>query len=328
LAGLLAGAAAGFTLLTAPVAPVLLIWMVVYSPEGKRLSRAAALVAGVVVAFLPLLLLWVQSPGRVIFGVLQYHMFYRRSDWEGATRHDLELLTSWVRSPPVLLLATLAFAGVWFVARKSGWDRSRRAEFYLCGWLALVMGLYVCTPHPTFVQYFIFTVPFFAILGSLGLFGLANQFASGDPAMRRVPLWPMLAVSLLVGLGLARELYDTRDDFSWSKMEKVAHKVNEVTPPGAPLYADETTYFLTHRIPPPGNEYVSSHKLRLAPAFSEFVHIIPQPEYDRRIAAGEFDTIESCDDEDWYKERKLEEIYRQKTEIAECYVFWDRIPRH
>jgi hypothetical protein len=57
------------------------------------------------------------------------------------------------------------------------------------------------------------------------------------------------------------------------------------------------------------------------------VHIIPQAEYDRRIAAGEFDTIESCDEEDWYQERGLEKLYLHKAEIEECYVFWDRAPR-
>ena len=327
LAGLLSGAAAGSTLLTAPVAPVLLIWILVYSPAGKRLARAAAFVTGAAVAFLPLLMLFVQSPGRVIFSVLQYHMFYRRSDWEGATQHDLELLTSCIRSPQALMLAILAAAGVWFVAKKSDWQRARRSEFTLCGWLALTVGIYVSTAHPTFVQYYIFTVPFLAILASMGLFGLVNQFASGDKAMRRIPLWPVIGVSLLTCFALAREIYDSRDDFSWPKMEMVARKVNQVTPAGAPLYADETTYFLTGRIPPPGNEYVSSHKLRLTAAFSEFVHIIPQPEYDDRIAAGEFDTIEGCDEEDWYKDRKLEEIYRQKAAIAECFVFWDRAPK-
>jgi len=328
LAGLLAGLAAESTLLVAPVAPVLLIWMLLYNPAGKKLARAAAFVAGVAVAFVPLLALFIQSPRQVIFGVLQYHIFFRRSDWEGATQHDLELLTSWIQSPQGILLAMLAAAGVWFVRKKSGWDRARQAEFYLAGWIGLVLTIYLATPHPTFVQYFIFSVPFFAILGSLGLFGIAQQFASTEPAMKHVPLWPVAVVGVLMCLGLAKELYDNRDDFSWPRMEKVARKVNEVTAPGAPVYLDEMTYFLSGRIPPPGNEYESSHKLSLPPAFADYVHIIPQAEYDRRIAAGEFDTIESCDEEDWYQERGLEKLYRHKAEIEECYVFWDRAPKN
>jgi hypothetical protein len=60
---------------------------------------------------------------------------------------------------------------------------------------------------------------------------------------------------------------------------------------------------------------------------AELVHIVPQPEFDRRIAAGTYDTIETCDDEDWKKERKLAELYRQKADIADCAVFWDRAPK-
>lgn len=327
LAGLLAGAGAESTLLVAPVAPVLLLWILVYSPAEKRWARAGAFIAGVIAAFSLFLALFVQSPRQVIFGALQYHMFYRRSDWEGATQHDFELLTSWIQSPQTVLLAILMAAGVWFVATKSGWDRARKGEYYLAGWIGAVLTIYLSTPHPTFVQYFIFPVPFFAILASVGLFGIAHQFALGEGEWRSVPTWPVAVVGMLMFLGLCRQLYLDRDDFSWPRMEKVARKVNEVTKPGAPVYLDEMTYFLTGRIPPPGNEYESSHKLSLPPAFAEFVHIIPQAEYDRRIAAGEFDTIETCDEEDWYKDRGLEKLYRQKAEINECYVFWDRAPR-
>ena len=318
LAGLLSGAAAGSTLLTAPAAPVLLIWLVFFSPAGRRLQRGAAFVTGVAVSLLPLLALFAQSPARVMFGVFRYHMFYRRSDWPGATRHDLEVFVSWIGSPQALVLGSLAAAGLWFVAKKSGWDRGRRAEFYLCGWLALAVGIYVSTAHPTFPQYYVFTIPFLAILSSLGLLALAAQLGA------RRALWPALGVSLLMCLGLAKTIYDKRDEQSWPKLEGVAHKVDEVTAPGAALYADEPTYFLTRRIPPPGNEYISSHKLRLPAAFSEMVHIVPQPEFDRRIQAGMFDTVETCEDEDWRKERKLAELYRQKAEIADCAVFWDR----
>jgi hypothetical protein len=328
LAGLLSGLAAESTLLTAIVAPVLLLWIALYTARERRTLHAAAFVGGAVVAFVPLLLLFVQSPRRVVFGVLQYHMFYRRSEWPGATQHDLELLTSWINSPQALILAALALAGVWFVAKKSGWDRARRGEFYLAGWIALALCLYLSTPHPTFVQYFMLPVPFLAILASLGLFGIAQQWSAGWPVCRRIPLWPVAVVGTILALGLARDLYDNRDDFSWPKMEQVAQKVNEVTAPGAPVYLDEMTYFLTGRIPPAGNEYESSHKLTLAPEFAQYVHIIPQAEFDRRIAGGEFATIESCDEADWYQDRMLEQLYRQKAEINDCYVFWDRAPKH
>ncbi len=326
-AGVLSGAAAGSTLLTAAAAPVLLLWALFYSPATKRIALALSFIAGASISLLPLIALFAQSPARVIFDIFRYHMFFRRSDWPGATQHDLELVTAWIQSPQALVLGALALTGIWFVAKRSGWDRRARSEFYLCGWLALAQGTYVSTAHPTFGQYYIFTVPFLGILASVGFFAILRRFAGAELTDSAPPRWPLVAVGLLICLNLARDIYDRRDDFTWPKMQAVARKVDEVTPAGASLYADEPTYFLTKRTPPPGNEYISSHKLRLPAALSELVHIVPQPELDRRIAAGNYDTIETCEDEDWATDRKLAEIYRQKADISDCTVFWDRAPK-
>lgn len=327
LAGCLAGAAAGSTLLTAPTAPVLFLWAVFYTSAGKRIALGASFIAGALVSLIPLITLFAKSPARVIFDIFRYHMFYRRSDWPGATQHDLEVFTSWIQSPQAIILGLLALTGIWFVAKKSGWERNRRSEFYLCGWLALSQGLHVSTAHPTFRQYYIFTVPFLSILASIGFFAIVQRFASADAKDAPLPKWPTVALTLLVCLNLARELYDHSDYTSWRDMEQIARKVDEVTPAGASLYADEPTYFLTRRTPPPGNEYISSHTLRLPPAVANMVHIVPQPEFDRRIAAGMYDTLETCDDEDWIKERKLSELYRKKADVSDCTVFWDRAPK-
>ncbi len=320
LAGLLAGAAAGSTLLTAPVAPVLLLWILVFSPAGKKLSRAAVFLAGAVLSWIPLIALFAKSPARFLFDVFRYHIFFRRSDWPGATRHDLEVFAGWIDNPQVLILLALAVAGLWFIARKSGWESLRRQEFYLCGWLAIALAIHVSIAHPTFPMYYVFTLPFLGILASVGLFAMATQFGV------RHGFWPTLALGLLFCVNLGKQVYDERDKETWPNLEKVARQVDEVTPRGAMLYADEPTYFLTRRPPPPGNEYISSHKLRLPADLAELVHIVPQPEWDRRIAAGAFDTIETCDEEDWIKDRKLEEIYGQKAEPADCAVFWGKAP--
>ena len=321
IAGLLSSAAAGSTLLTAPVAPVLLIWSFVYNPAGKKLWRAVAFLCGALISQLPLLILFAQSPTRVIFNVLRYHMFYRQSDWPGAIPHDIGIYFAWLHSPQALILGTLTLSGLWFIANKSGWDTSARAEFYLCAWLALAQAFYVSTAHPTFTQYYLFTVPFLAILSSVGLHAL------GAHIIPRRPQWLAAGVCTLTCLGLAEEVYDRRDDYTWPKLELVAQKVVEVTSPGAPLYADEHIYFLTRRAPPPGNEYLSSHKLRLSAALSETVHIVPQPEFDQRMMAGMFATVEACEDEDWIKKRNLEEVYRQRADVSDCAVFWDPAPK-
>ena len=318
LSGLLAGAAAGSTLLTAPVAPVLLLWIFLLSPSGKKLSRAALFLTGAGVSWIPLIALFAQSPARVIFDVFRYHIFFRRSDWPGATQHDLEIFASWIDNPQVILLVSLALAGLWFVARKSGWDHLRRQQFYLCGYLAAALALHVSTAHPTFPMYYIFTSPFLGILAAVGLCSVSTQLG-----LRRA-LRPTLAVGLLTCLGLAKSLYEENDKDTWPKLQAVARQVDAVTPAGATLYADEPTYFLTRRTPPPGNEYISSHKLRLPADLAELVHITPQPEFDRRIAAGTYDTLETCDGEDWINNRKLGEIYAQKAQVGDCTVFWER----
>jgi len=321
LTGLLAAAAANSTLLTAPAAPVLLVWILWFCrPEAARPGRAThllAFVAAAIIPEIPLLLLFVKSPSVVIFDVFKYHMFYRRSDWEGATRHDLEVFTSWIEFPQSLVFLALTAAGLWFIAKKSTWELPRRAEFYLCGWLALALGLYISTAHPTFQQYYLFTVPFLSILSAAGLYAIATQMGA------QRAFWPVFGICAFTLLGLARFLYDGRDDTTWAVLQKVSDQVDRVTPAGAPLYADEQVYFLTHRVPPSGNEYVSSHKLRLPPALSAAVKIVPQPEMDREVAAGEFATVETCEGDEWAGERKLGTLYKQKAEFGECAVYWD-----
>jgi hypothetical protein len=319
LAGFCAAAAAGSTLLTAPAAPILLLWLFVFSPPGKAASRAAAFAGGAVVALIPLLLLFIQSPQRVIFDIFRYHMFYRRSDWPGATQHDIELYTSALTSPWALLLGLLAIAGVWFIARESNWSSETRREFYLAGCLGLFLGIYVSTAHPTFGQYWVFAIVFLSVIAAVGLYAIGSRLAPGRAR------WLAAGICVWTCLALAREVYEKRDDQSWPGMESIAKKVDAVTAPGAPLYADEHIYWLTGRTPPPGNEYMSSHKLRLPKALSEFVHLVPQPQWDQRILAGEFATVETCDDDDWIKQRKLTEIYKKREEVDDCNVFWDRV---
>ncbi|MBV8906764.1 MAG: hypothetical protein JOZ22_24240, partial [Acidobacteriia bacterium] len=52
-AGLLAGAAADSTLLTAPAVPVLLIWMLVYNTTGTRWPKSVAFLGAVIISFAP-----------------------------------------------------------------------------------------------------------------------------------------------------------------------------------------------------------------------------------------------------------------------------------
>lgn len=316
LSGGFAAAAAGSTLLTAPVAPVLLVWILYYGRKNAR-AHLALFASGAIVAVSPLLVLLARSPSQVIFDVFKYHMFYRRSGWDGATEHDLGVFAAWIDAPQALILGILTAAGLWFVIRKSGWDRPVRAEFYLCGWLPLALAAHVSTAHPTFERYYLFTVPFLAILSAVGIYSVATQMGASRA------LWPTLGVLALSLLALGKALYDTRDDTTWARMERITAQVERVTPAGAPLYADEHIYFLANRRPPLGNEYLSSHQLDLPPAQAAAQRIVPQAEFDRRIAAGAFATVETCEGGDWEEEHKLALLYKQKASIDDCDVFWD-----
>ena len=73
-AGFLAAAAAGSTLLTAPVAPVLWLWTLVRNREGNRWTKAAAMVAGGAAAAAPLAVLLAKSPQKVLFDIVKFHL--------------------------------------------------------------------------------------------------------------------------------------------------------------------------------------------------------------------------------------------------------------
>jgi hypothetical protein len=138
----------------------------------------------------------------------------------------------------------------------------------------------------------------------------------------------VITYGVLLSLGLAKGLYEEREDFTWQDFEEIAQKVDQVTPPDALLLADEHVYFLTRRPPPSGMELRDSHKLEIPAALADSMHIVPQSELDRRIKAGVFTTVEACS----FSDEKIEalglaRLYSQKAEIADCSIFWDRRSR-
>jgi hypothetical protein len=321
LAGLLAGAAASSSLLTAPVGPVLAVWLSIYSRAGKRALQSAAFLLGYAIAFVPLLWLFLKSPHQVFFDVVEYYALYRQVGWPGAIQHDLGLMISWLDSSQGLLLILLAAAGFLFVVFRSQWDRRSRAEFYLCGWLILALTVYLCNIHPTFPQYFILVTPFLGILAAVGLYFIGSQMYSQDKSFA-----PVLVLTLLLGSGLAKSLYQELGDYSWYDLENLAAKVEGVTPRGAPLLADEAIYFLTRRTPPSGMELRDSHKLEIPADLAESVHIVTGSELLRQIKAGIYGTVETCDDDFHIEELGLQRLYARKAEKDGCAVFWQQQP--
>jgi hypothetical protein len=321
LAGLMAGTAAGASLLTVLAGPVMLLWILIYNRAGSRLAKFGAFAVGNAIPFAPVFLLYLQKPREVLFTVFQFNYRYRAVDWKDATSHDIDVLTSWLVSSQGSMLGVLALAGLFFVFRRSGWERAVRAEFYLCAWISVVMGAHIGTAHPTFERYYLLIVPFLSILALAALYWLGSSLASSDR-----PRWPVFLATFFFACGLARALFvEELDAYAWSDMEAVAHKVDEVTPKSGLVWGDEHIYFLTKRTPPTGMEHENSHKpLQLPDEFIRSLHILPRVEMERQLKTGHYDTVAMCEDSDRMTALDLPGVYNQSEEIGECTVYWDK----
>jgi len=315
-AGLLAGAAANCSLLTAPACPVLLLWALVYQRTGSRIAKTAAFLGGALIPSLPVLWLLVQSPQVTWFNLAGYHAFYRRVKWEGATLHDFEVMVSWIQSAQGLFLGLLAIAGL--VSLKSS-PRSQRAKFYLAGWLSVALSLEAAVAHPTFAQYFVFTVPFLSMLAAIGFYSVLSRLG-----LREKPLRAVSVLGVLLALSLAKSLDDERDEITWPDFEKIAQNVDEVAPASTTLWADPHVYFLLSRVPPSGMEFPASHKVEIAAAQAAPLHILPQSELERQVKAGRFGAIETCDDDtETIKALGLPSLYQDQAEVSDCAIYWN-----
>lgn len=318
LAGLLSSAAAGATLLTAPVCPVLAIWMVVQNRLGNRWAQLSAFFAASVVPFLPVAYLFSKGPRQTLFDIIQYNLIFRQVDWPDAIPHDFGVMFSWLNSAQALLAGLLGLAGLLFIRFRSDWARAQRAEFYLCGWLALAVGAHISSAHPTFQRYYLFAYPFVIILATAGLYFVTTRLYGPDR-----PLWPMVALTAIFSLELAKALHDKHANVNWLDLQKIAAKVDQVTPPNGTLLSDEPIYFLTRRPPPHGMELADSHKLEFPPERAIPLNLVPESEVLREIKAGRFETVVNCDKNDKLTDEDLEKVYREKFENDTCDVFWN-----
>jgi hypothetical protein len=316
--GAFAGAAAASSLIAVAVAPVLVIWIWRSDRAGGRWRKAAALAGGAAIPFLPVLWLAIQSPSVVWFNVAKYQLHYRVVYWPDPLTHDLDTLTAWLADPQSLLLGLLAIFGVLYIAKRSGWTRERRAEFYLCGWLALGIAAELAFAHPTFGRYFCLVTPFAGILAVPGLYAIGSRVLRPDR-----PFWPVLILSIICAGALARSICDDASDaYNWKDYEAVTRKLLEVTPPGKQSFTEEEIYFLLKRRPPSGMEFGYSHKLKLSPAELAKLHITPEDMQKRQLAAGAFASAATCDD-DMVAEYSLVQTFHQKADTHGCSVYWD-----
>lgn len=315
-AGLAAGIGAASSLLAALVGPVLLVWIFFRNHAGNRWAKSAVFLAACFVPFVPVLRLFVQSPRVVWFNLADYHLSYRAVYWPDPLPHDLEVLTAWTNDPLALLTGLLAIAGIVFLRKRSLWPPELRSEFYLCGGLGLAVSSELAFGHPTFSRYFMVITPFAGVLAVVGLYAIGSRLF--DPGR---PFWPVLIMAVIALCVTGRFIYERHDVYTWREQEDMARKAKDVTPPGAPIFADGIIHFLTRTRPLPGMEFDYSHKLNLPPAQMAALHIMPEAEMKRLVAEGRFATAVSCDDDE-IKDYGFPNIYMQKAEVHECAIFW------
>ncbi len=328
VAGFCSSAGAGATLLSAPVCPILAIWMVYRNRAGNRWSKLSAFAAAAVVPFLPVAWMLVKAPRQTFFDIIQYNLIYRQVEWPGAIPHDIGVMLSWLHSAQALLVGLLALAGLLFIrfgpeSADPRWAGPRRTEFYLCGWLALALGIHISTAHPTFQRYYLFALPFLAILAAAGLYFLCLRLYTP-----RRPVWPIVALAGIFSLELAKALHDKHAFINWRDLERIAAKVDQVTPPDAVILSDEPIYFLTRRSPPAGMELADSHKLDFPPASATPLHLVSESEEIRQIEAKRFATAVDCDKGHKLTEDIFKPLYRKKFDFEEedCTIYWDLAP--
>ena len=71
-------------------------------------------------------------------------------------------------------------------------------------------------------------------------------------------------------------------------------------------------------------EMENSHKLNFPQALLTLLHLIPAAELDRRVKAGAFNTLETCEEQDDVEAHGYARPYERKAAFGACAVFWDK----
>jgi len=285
LAGLCSGAAAASSLLTITVAPVILLWMLWHDKSGSRLLKTFRFSLGIVLAFAPMLLLFVRGPRQVFLDVFQYHLLYRDSAGRVVKIiSNIKTVGRTLTDNPVPFLLLLVVLG-WIPVLKSRVVSGRlKSEFNLCLWLLLIGAIYLCIPLPTFAVYFVVLLPFLIVLGAAGIHTLY------DLSPRRFKSLIMLLV-VLASINI-RDLYGAVywGHGNWQKYESAAELINRVTPAGASMFADEAVYFVTRHRPPLGLENAFATE-NLATDVASGAHVTSNSQVDTWLETAYFDTV-------------------------------------
>jgi hypothetical protein len=307
LGGFCAGAAAASYLLTAPVIPVLFVWISINNKTGNRVHKGLSFLLGVVVPFAPLVWLSSRAPRQVWFDLIQYHLFHR-SGRDLGLWFNLREIAGWFVSIQGVILVGFALGAFLLMRRLVAESRLSR-ELSLAILLAAALSLLISVSRPVSSFYFVLITPFLAIPAALGIALLHLRVR----ASLRFAF--VLALVIVYGAGISAKRYIWLRQTSYAAhgtVKDIARIVDEVTPPTGMIYAFEAVYFEAHKLPPPGLEN----------------RFNPQSKADEWLKAGRFDTVCIGSSNPRIKEFSLLERYRQRRSLNlngfDFYVLWER----
>ncbi len=241
-AGLLMGIATGVRLTFAPPALAMMAWPYVadHLALRKRWQLALTYSAGVVVALIPVLVIFWLAPQRFLFGNFTYP--FLNTAFRDATSFGkgmtglgkLWFVVTDVLSRPgclaltVLFVATLVLA--WPLRRRM--SRHDRREAGLLIFLLCIVLIGTFAPSPLFAIYFFEAIPLMALLIALGASAVAL-----DPERFRFWLkWfvvPAVALTFVVGLPAFRGVFHLGSRHGWVplRMHDVGERIARAVPP-------------------------------------------------------------------------------------------------
>jgi Dolichyl-phosphate-mannose-protein mannosyltransferase len=310
LSGLCSGAAAAAYLLTAPLIPVLFIWLLINNRAGSRLRKCFSFLLGVAIPFAPLVWLAARAPRNVWFDLVQYHLFHR-SGRDLGFWFNLREIAGWFISIQGALLVLLALATL-LAIRKPEMPPRVRQELRLAVWIAAALTLLICVSRPVSSFYFVLITPFLVIPAAFGIDLLHERVR---PSLRFLFV---LAIVVVYGAGISAKRYIWRRQTTYvahGTVKDIARIVDEVTPPAGMIYAFEAVYFEAHKLPPPGLEN----------------RFNPESKSDELLKAGRFDTVCISASNPRLREFDLLNRYHQRRTLNlngyDFYVLWDQRPR-
>lgn len=317
--GFCAGGATATSLLVVPLAPMLLIWLILNNTAGDWRAKSVYFLGATMIPFLPLSWLALDAPYPTFFGLVAHHLFYR-APIDNVTALQWEILLSWSKSPQALMLILLSAIGLWAAVRHPD-GKAARNHFYLCASLVIAIGIFVAVIHPPArTPYFVLTTPFLAMLAAAGTDALAQRVR---------PARPSWVVALMVGffiLSGVGSIYRERSWISeWARVESFAAAVNRVTPAEASFYTSYAfVYFAARHRPPPGLENGWASHMPLSADLLSSLRVMPASVASEKVRSGGFETTLLWRDDPRFDRATLERVYRQARDLDRYFVLrWD-----